>query len=28
VQSVTLVPNYLTVTCVETNPSTDLLPHR
>jgi len=27
-QSVTLVPNYLTVTCLETNPSTDLLPHR
>jgi hypothetical protein len=28
VQSITLVPNYLTVTCLETNPSTDLLPHR
>jgi len=28
VQSATLVPNYLTVTCLETNPSTDLLPHR
>jgi hypothetical protein len=28
VQSVTLVPHYLTVTCLETNPSTDLLPHR
>jgi hypothetical protein len=28
VQSVTLAPKYLTVTCLETNPSTDLLPHR
>ncbi len=28
VQSVALTPNNLTVTCLETNPSTDLLPHR
>jgi len=28
VQSVTLAPDNLTVTCLETNPSTDLLPHR
>jgi len=28
VQSVTLTPNNLTVTCLETHPSTDLLPHR
>jgi hypothetical protein len=27
-QSVTLVPGNLTVTCAETNPSTDFLPHR
>ncbi|MFN2591445.1 MAG: hypothetical protein ABR532_01245 [Candidatus Dormibacteria bacterium] len=28
VRSVALTPGYLTVTCLETNPSTDLLPHR